>query len=229
MNLLAAYTFSDLFKSKFLENWASSQLSVLDMIISLIASFAIGLVIFAVYKMSYRGVVYSHSFNVSLVLMCVITTAIIVTISSNVILSLGMVGALSIVRFRSAIKDPVDIIFLFWSLCAGIIVGAQNYPFAIISTAAIGAVCLIMFKLKGKKEVFLLVVVYNTGITKYILDQLHGMTYTVKSKNVSKTRTELTVEITLKNKNNTSFVDRISSMDGVESAVLVSYNGDFVE
>lgn len=228
MIMLSTFGFSDLFKSKFVENWTNSQLSLLDMIISLIVSLIIGLAIFAVYKISYRGVVYSHSFNVSLILMCVLTTAIIVTISSNVILSLGMVGALSIVRFRSAIKDPVDIIFLFWALTAGIIVGAQNYPFAIVSTVIIGIICIVFFKLKSKKQVFLLVAVYQTGMTQTVLHELGHIKHKVKSKNVSKMRTELTVEV-YPNGNNTSFVDRISSMDGVESAVLVSYSGDYVE
>lgn len=228
MITLSTFGFSDLFKSKFLENWTNSQLSLVDMVISLIMSLLVGLIVFAVYKISYRGVVYSHSFNVSLVLMCVITTAIIVTISSNVILSLGMVGALSIVRFRSAIKDPVDIIFLFWALTAGIIVGAQNYLFAFVSTFIIGAICIIFFKLKTKKQVFLLVAVYQTGMTQTVIHELGNIKHKVKSKNVSKARTELTVEVYLNN-NSTAFVDRISSLDGVESAVLVSYSGDYVE
>lgn len=227
MNTLA-YSFSDLFKSKFVENWEASAFSITDMILSFLFSLVVGLAVYAVYKISYKGVVYSHSFNVSLVLMCVITTAIIITISSNIALSLGMVGALSIVRFRSAIKDPVDIIFLFWALTEGIIVGAQNYLFAIISTLIIGAICIVFFKLRTKKTIYLLVVVYESGLTQYVMQELRGLDPKIKSKNVSRNRTELTVEISVKGKT-TSFVDKVSLINGVYSASLVSYNGDYVE
>ena len=140
--------FSDIFKSKFLSQVGS--ISPLDALITLGIAIAIGLVIFVVYKRTFSGVMYSSSFNMSLLLMVVITAVIIMTISSNVVLSLGMVGALSIIRFRTVIKDPVDIMYLFWAISMGIIVGAQQYLFALICVAVIAVLCFIMSSLKKK-------------------------------------------------------------------------------
>ena len=133
--------FSDIFKSSFLENVGS--VSILDMIITLVLSFAIGLFIFMVYKKTYNGVMYSSSFGVTLIALTMITNVLILAVTSNVVLSLGMVGALSIVRFRTAIKEPLDIAFLFWSIAVGIILDAGFLPLAVIGSVVIGIVLLV--------------------------------------------------------------------------------------
>ena len=134
-------TFNDIFKSSFLEN--VSSVSILDMIIALVLAFGIGMFIFLVYKKTYTGVMYSSSFGITLVALTMITTVVILAVTSNVVLSLGMVGALSIVRFRTAIKEPLDIAFLFWAIAAGIVLAADMIPLAVISSVVIGVILLI--------------------------------------------------------------------------------------
>ena len=140
--VLATTTFNDIFKSSFLEN-ASSSFSVVDTLIALVLSFVIGLFIFFTYKKTFSGVMYSASFGVTLIGLCMITTFVILAVTSNVVLSLGMVGALSIVRFRTAIKEPLDIAYLFWSIGVGIVIGAGLIPLAVIGSVAIGVVLII--------------------------------------------------------------------------------------
>ncbi|MDG2575946.1 DUF4956 domain-containing protein, partial [Vibrio parahaemolyticus] len=130
--------FSDIFKSSFVEKMASVQ--ILDVFIALALAFVIGLFIMQVYKKTFKGVMYSESFAISLIALCLITTLIILAVTSNVVLSLGMVGALSIVRFRSAIKEPIDIAYLFWTISVGIVIGAGLIPLAVIGSVFIGLV-----------------------------------------------------------------------------------------
>ena len=139
MSLTAAISFQDIFKSNFLEN--SSSVSIIDMVIGIILAFGIGVLIFFIYKKTYAGVMYSESFGVSLIAMTMITTVVIMAVTSNVVLSLGMVGALSIVRFRTAIKEPVDIAFLFWSIAVGIVLAAGMIPLAVFGSIMIGRTC----------------------------------------------------------------------------------------
>ena len=133
-------TFNDIFKSSFLENITS--VSILDMLLALLLAFAIGLFIFLIYKKTFSGVMYSSSFGVTLLALTMITTVVILAVTSNVVLSLGMVGALSIVRFRTAIKEPLDIAFLFWSIAVGIVLAAGMLPLALIGSVMIGLILL---------------------------------------------------------------------------------------
>ena len=149
-------TFNDIFKSSFLEK--ATSFNALDMIIALALAFAIGLFIFLVYKKTFRGVMYSENFGVSLVAMTLVTTLIILAVTSNVVLSLGMVGALSIVRFRSAIKEPLDIAFVFWSVSIGIVLGAGLIPLAIFGTIFIGIVMLVFVNKKSTDNPYILVI-----------------------------------------------------------------------
>ena len=151
-------TFQDIFKSIFLENIAS--ISMLDMAIALVLAFLLGLFIFFVYKKSYSGVMYSASFGVTLVALSLITTLLIMTVVSNIVLSLGMVGALSIVRFRTAIKEPMDIAFLFWSIAVGIVLAAGLIPLAVFGSIFIGAVLVAFSKKKTVEKTFLCIVLY---------------------------------------------------------------------
>ena len=149
-------TFSDIFKSSFLER--ASSVSFFDMFLALGLATVLGLFIMQIYKKTFKGVMYSHSFTVSLLAMCVTTTLIILAVTSNVILSLGMVGALSIVRFRSAVKDPLDIAFLFWAISGGIVLGAGLIPLAIVGSALMGVIFLILMNKNMKGSPYIMVI-----------------------------------------------------------------------
>ena len=221
--------FSDIFKSSFVEKMTS--VSVLDVFIALALAFVIGLFIMQVYKKSFKGVMYSESFGVSLIALCLITTLIILAVTSNVVLSLGMVGALSIVRFRSAIKEPIDIAYLFWAISAGIVIGAGLIPLAIIGSIFIGIVMVLFVNRKTTNNPYILVInCENDDSENDALKLLskNVQKYNVKSKTVSPVNgIEMTVEIGLK-KNTTVFVNEISKVNGVSNVVLVSYNGDYM-
>ena len=220
--------FNDIFKSSFLEN--VTQFSVLDVAIAMLFSVVVGLFIFLIYKKTFAGVMYSTGFAASLVGLCMITTFVILAVTSNVVLSLGMVGALSIVRFRTAIKDPMEIVFLFWSLAAGIVIGAGMVPLAVIGSVLIGIVLLIFSRRKSIEKPYLLVINCldenaESSAMELLKSAVHK--YTIKSKTVSKKGVELSAEIRMKNAN-TSFINRFCSLEGVENAVLVSYNGEYM-
>lgn len=229
MNTVNQTNFSDIFKSNFLEKVTS--FSILDTIVALGLAFALGLFIFLVYKKTFKGVMYSSSFGVSLMAMTLITTLIIMAITSNVILSLGMVGALSIVRFRTAVKEPMDIAFLFWAISAGIVLGAGLIPLAIFGSLFIGIVMLIFVNKKSVDNPYILIVNINgdeneNKVMEYIENKVKK--HVIKSKTVSAgSNIELSIEIRLKDMS-TQFINEISSIDGVNNAVLVSYNGEYM-
>lgn len=227
--MFATLNFSDIFKLSFMEN--ISAFSVLDTIIALTLAFVIGLFIMAVYKKTFKGVMYSHSFCVSLLALNLITTLIILAITSNVILSLGMVGALSIVRFRSAIKEPLDIAFLFWSISAGIVIGAGLIPLAVFGSLFIGIILVLFINRQTTDNPYLLVLsCLNDESEKEALKTVNAYVkkHVIKSKTVSaQNGIEVTVEIRLKEME-TKFVNEISQISGVKNAVLVSYNGDYL-
>lgn len=221
-------TFNDIFKSSFLENITS--VSILDMAIALILAFGLGLFIFLVYKKTYQGVMYSSSFGTTLVALTMITTVVILAVTSNVVLSLGMVGALSIVRFRTAIKEPLDIAFLFWSIAVGIVLAAGMIPLAVIGSVIIGVILLVFVNKKSHSNPYIVVLSCTDSMTeKKAVDFLKGNVQkcVVKSKTATKGMIELNLEIRMANEN-TDFINALSSMPGVNSAVLVSYNGDYM-
>ena len=220
--------FSDIFKSSFLDNIAS--ISVLDMIVALVLAFGIGMFIFMVYKKTYTGVMYSSSFGVTLIALTMITTTVILAVTSNVVLSLGMVGALSIVRFRTAIKEPLDIAFLFWSIAVGIVLAAGMIPLAVIGSVIIGVILLVFVNKKSYNNPYIVMIsCENSEAEKAAKEYLTKETRrcVVKSKTVQKGTVELNLEIRLKNED-TSFVNALADLPGVRSAVLVSYNGDYM-
>jgi len=223
-----ATTFSDIFKSSFLENITS--VSILDMVIAIILAFGMGMFIFLVYKKTYSGVMYSSSFGTTLVALTMITTIVILAVTSNVVLSLGMVGALSIVRFRTAIKEPLDIAFLFWSIAVGIILAAGMIPLAVIGSIVIGVILLVFVNKKSYTNPYIVVLRCNGHESELKAKAyLDGRTdkCVIKSKTVQSGSVELNVEIRLKD-DNTDFVNELARIDGVNSAVLVSYNGDYM-
>lgn len=229
MNPANQLTFNDIFKSNFLDKVTS--FSMLDMVIAMGLAFVLGLFIFMVYKKTFKGVMYSASFGVSLLAMTLITTLIIMAISSNVILSLGMVGALSIVRFRSAIKEPIDIAFLFWAISIGIVLGAGLIPLAIFGSLFIGIIMVLFVNQKSTDNPYILVVkCAGDDSEKDVLDYIkrNVKKHVVKSKTVAAASgVELTVEIRLKDMS-TNFVNEISRITGVDHAVLVSYSGEYM-
>jgi uncharacterized membrane protein YhiD involved in acid resistance len=221
-------SFRDIFKSKFLENVTS--ISILDMALAMVLSFFVGLFIFWIYKLTYRGVMYSSSFGVTLIGLTMISTLVILAVTSNVVLSLGMVGALSIVRFRSAIKEPLDIAFLFWSIAVGIVIAAGMLPLAVFGSLFIGLILVIFVSWKSHDNPFILVMrceseeaevaaktVLEANIKKLVL----------KSKSVRNGEIELHYEVRLKD-SETSFLSSIAVTEGVQDVVLVSYKGDYV-
>ncbi|ONI46972.1 DUF4956 domain-containing protein [Epulopiscium sp. SCG-B10WGA-EpuloA2] len=219
--------FNDVFKSSFLDN--VTAISFIDMTLAVLLSFAIGLFIMAVYKKTYRGIMYSQSFGVALMAMSMITTILILAVTSNVVLSLGMVGALSIVRFRTAIREPLDIAFVFWSIATGIILGAGFTTLAVFGSIIVG---LLLFVFVNKKEkdtpyIFIINCVGNDS-EKTAMDIIkkESIVNILKSKTVSEDNIELTLELRLGNEN-TDFVNKITSIDGVKNAILVTYNGDY--
>lgn len=221
-------TFNDIFKSSFLEK--TSSFSIIDTLIAFGLAFALGLFIFYVYKKTFNGVMYSANFGVSLMAMTLITTLVILAVTSNVILSLGMVGALSIVRFRTAIKEPLDIAFLFWSIAAGIVLGAGLIPLAVIGSIFIGILMVVFVNRKSKDTPYILVVDCNNDeverrVVKTVSDGVKK--HMVKSKTISMDGIELTLEVRL-NEMTTDFVNKISNVEGVSRAVLVSYNGEYM-
>ena len=220
--------FNDIFKSSFLEN--VSSISVLDMLLTIVLSFGIGLFIFLIYKKTYRGVMYSAGFGTTLIALTMITSIVILAVTSNVVLSLGMVGALSIVRFRTAIKDPLDIAFLFWSIGAGIILAAGMIPLAIVGSVCIGLILLVFVNQKSHTHPYMVVlncVNHDAEVKAKEFLAKNVTRSTVKSKSAVKGAIEINIEVRLK-EDDTDFINILSEMPGVNSAVLVSYNGDYM-
>ena len=221
-------TFQDIFKSSFLENVAS--ISIFDMVLAMVLAFAIGMFIFLIYKKTFAGVMYSSTFGVTLVALTMISTLVILAVTSNVVLSLGMVGALSIVRFRTAIKEPLDIAFLFWSIAVGIVLAAGMIPLAVFGSVAIGVFLLIFANKKSHVNPYIVVIRYadhdsEAAATEFLRKQVQRLV--VKSKTVQKGSVELNAEVRMRD-DNTDFINILSEMTGVTSAVLVSYNGDYM-
>ncbi len=221
-------TFNDVFKSSFLENITS--VSILDMALALLLAFGIGLFIYLVYKKTYQGVMYSSSFGTTLIALTMITTVVILAVTSNVVLSLGMVGALSIVRFRTAIKEPLDIAFLFWSIAVGIVLAAGMIPLTVIGSVIIGVILLVFVNKKSHCNPYIVVLsCADSSSEKRATDFLASKVQkcVVKSKTAEKGNIELNFEIRMKN-DNSDFINELSEMNGIRSAVLVSYNGEYM-
>lgn len=221
-------SFADIFKSSFLEN--VSSVNIFDMALAMILAFGVGMFIFFVYKKTYAGVMYSPSFGAALLALTMITTLVILAVTSNVVLSLGMVGALSIVRFRTAIKEPMDIAFLFWAIAAGIVLAAGLIPLAVFGSVVIGIILLIFANHKDNSAPYIVVLsCENSDSEKSATSLLAEYTkkLSIKSKTVRKGNVELHVEIRLV-KDNTDFINALSELPGVQNAVLVSYNGDYM-
>ncbi len=220
-------TFQDIFKSAYLEKLA--EFSFLDSTIALVLAFLTGLFIHLIYRRTFSGILYSKAFNTSLVLLTMLTTFIILAVTSNVVLSLGMVGALSIVRFRTAIKDPLDLVFLFWAIGSGIVLGAGMVPLAVVGSLLIGGVLLLFTRTSGAEVPYLLILdladeVGEVTAQEYLRTHLDRSR--VKSKTIRPGQIEIIYEIRLKNQN-TAFVNELAGQSGIRNVTLVSCNGDY--
>ncbi|MDE6889639.1 MAG: DUF4956 domain-containing protein [Eubacterium sp.] len=221
-------TFQDIFKSSFLEN--VSSVSLVDMALALFLAFGLGLFIFFVYKKTFTGVMYSSSFGVTLIAMTMITTVVILAVTSNVVLSLGMVGALSIVRFRTAIKEPLDIAFLFWSLTAGITLAAGMIILAVAGSILIGIMLLLFVNKKSYLNPYIVVISCSDSKSEQAARQFLEQQVrrcVIKSKSAQKGVVELNAEIRMRG-DNTDFINALADMEGIHSAVLVSYQGEYM-
>lgn len=221
-------TFNDIFKSSFLEN--ITEFSAADTLIAMVAALVIGMFIFVVYKKTFNSVMYSTGFAMTLVGMTMVTTLVILAVTSNVVLSLGMVGALSIVRFRAAIKEPMEIVYLFWSVTAGIVIGAGMLPLAIVGSAIIGVILILFANKKVHDNPYLLILncldeTSENAALSIVKEAVKK--YAVKSKTVNSQGIEFTAEIRMKD-GETAFINRLNEIQGVENATLVSYNGEYM-
>lgn len=221
-------TFSDIFKSSFLES--ITEFSPLDVLLGMAASLVVGLFIFVIYKKTFTGVMYSTGFALTLVGLALVTTLVIMAVTSNVVLSLGMVGALSIVRFRAAIKEPMEIVFLFWSIAAGIVIGAGMIPLAVVGSAVIGVVLMLFANRKSREDAYILVLnCADEAAEQAAMDLVRKVALRcgVKTKTVNRNGIELTAELRIK-KDDTAFVNRVMELPGISDAELVSYNGEYM-
>ena len=221
-------TFNDIFKSSFLEN--VTQFSAVDTLIGMLFALIIGLFIFVVYKKTFTCVMYSSGFALTLVGLALVTTLVIMAVTSNVVLSLGMVGALSIVRFRAAIKEPVEIVYLFWAIAAGIVIGAGMIPLAVIGSAIIGIILILFASRKIHEKPYILILNCKDEKAEDAAAQIARTAlkrFLVKSKTVNESGIELTAEVRLADAA-TSFVNRLHEIEGVGNVTLVSYNGEYM-
>ena len=221
-------TFNDIFKSSFLES--VTEFSVVDTLIGMAFALVVGLFIFVIYKKTFAGVMYSTGFAMTLVGLALVTTLVIMAVTSNVVLSLGMVGALSIVRFRAAIKEPMEIVYLFWSIAAGIVIGAGMIPLAVIGSVTIGGILLLFANRKIRESPYILIlncVDERAESAAMSLTKEAVLRFMIKSKTVNASGIELTAEIRMKD-GETSFVNRLNATEGINGATLVSYNGEYM-
>lgn len=221
-------TFNDIFKSSFLESVTGFSLS--EVLLAMLFAVIVGLLIFWVYKKTFTGILYSSGFALTLIGLTLVTTLVIIAVTSNVVLSLGMVGALSIVRFRTAIKEPMEIVLLFWSIAVGIVIGAGMIPLAVLGSVIIGIILLIFANRKNVENAYILVLNCENEEAENTAAELLKNTvkkYRIKSKTVNADGIELTTEIKIKD-DKMAFVNQMNKITGVKNATLVSYNGVYM-
>jgi hypothetical protein len=229
MNSDQALSVKDIIKKSFLDNIdnPNSINLIMTFVISMLIALLMGLFIYAIYKKSFRGVVYSQSFAITLVGICIITCMITLAISTNVVLSLGMVGALSIVRYRTAIKEPMDLLFLFWSISSGISIGAKSYMLTAVSALVIVGVLLLLNRKNSGQAVYIMIVHYmGDDISDEIKRIIHKTKYQIKSKTMRGDTSEMAIEVLVKN-NNFAFAEHIRSLERVNDLTVIQYNGEF--
>ena len=214
------FSFSDIF---------SITLSPLQVILTLVIALLVGLFVFFIYKKTFGGVMYSRNFNLSLIMLTLVTSLMLMLINTNLALSMGMVGALSIIRFRTAVKDPIDTVFMFWAVGEGIAIGTRFYDIAVIAALVIGVIMVVLTVFKGKASMpYLLIIHYHEGASQQVRQMVKQLPNArLKSKTAQRDGIELTMELRLK-ENETGFVEKFLRVDGVYDATLISHQGDIV-
>lgn len=218
--------FSDIFKNGFLENVGNLTTPVFLM--AMLSSFICGMIVYFVYRRFFKGVIYNNNFNILLIMTSMVTSFIVLVISSNVVLSLGMVGALSIVRYRTAIKDPLDVGFLFWTVAVGITSGAGLYLISLLGTLFVAAIYILLVQVRNRTRMYLLVVKFSPDANERVLQTTESLNKVLKNKTSTRDSIELTWEVKI-NTDNTAFMQKLTELEGVESAVLVEFTGDYYE
>ena len=222
--------FQDVFKKSFLEGFSGMDITTGKIAATLFVTALLALYVFMIYRLVTRKVFYSKNFNISLAAMSLITAAIILAMQSNLVISLGMVGALSIVRFRTAVKEPLDLAFLFWAIAVGIVLAAGMIPLAVFGSLAVGLTLLVLANRKPHANPYIVVLQCDghgsESVARTYLEE-HTRRCVVKSKTARKDRVELNLEVRLKD-GGTDFVNALAELPGVDNAVLVSYNGDYM-
>jgi hypothetical protein len=217
----------DFIKKSVLESGAFDGATVTNILLGIITALAVGALIYYIYSKFYVGVIFSRSFAVTLVGMTVLTAMVTLAISTNIVISLGMVGALSIVRFRTAIKDPMDLLYLFWAITAGITSGAGMYMLVILSSLIMIGMIVLFYHKQQRGRIYIAVVHYTSDEAGDDVIRAFGkLKFFVKSKTVRKDKTEMAIEVYCRN-NDTFFLEKIREIEGVEDATLIQYNGEY--
>jgi hypothetical protein len=217
----------DFIKKSVLESGAFDGATVTNILLGIITALAVGALIYYIYSKFYVGVIFSRSFAVTLVGMTVLTAMVTLAISTNIVISLGMVGALSIVRFRTAIKDPMDLLYLFWAITAGITSGAGMYMLVILSSLIMIGMIVLFYHKQQRGRIYIAVVHYTSDEAGDDVIRAFGkLKFFIKSKTVRKDKTEMAIEVYCRN-NDTFFLEKIREIEGVEDATLIQYNGEY--
>jgi uncharacterized membrane protein YhiD involved in acid resistance len=217
----------DMIKKSVLESGIFDSFNAPKMAISLIAALLLGAVIYMVYSKFYAGVIFSRSFAVTLVGMTLLTCMVTLAISTNIVISLGMVGALSIVRFRTAVKDPMDLLYLFWAITTGITTGAGMYPLALIAAAVMIIMIYLFYHKQHNGRIYIAVIHYQGDeVGDEIIRSFGKMKYFIKSKTMRGEKTEMAVEVFCR-QNDLDFAEKIRKITNVEDITLIQYNGEY--
>lgn len=217
----------DFIKKSILESGAFDQATIMEIFLGLMTALLAGALIYLVYSKFYVGVIYCRSFAITLVGMTVLTAMVTLAISTNIVISLGMVGALSVVRFRTAIKDPMDLLYLFWAITSGITAGAQMYVLVVVSAMIMILLIALFHKKQLKGRIYIAVIHYVGEDTVENVIRTFGKTkYFIKSQTVRKDTTEMAVELFFK-KYDALFLERLRAVEGVQDATLIQYNGEY--
>ena len=215
----------DVLKKSFISSYLGRDMW--QILLALLISIIMGSVIYLIYRQFYTGVVFSRSFAITLVGMTILTCMVTLAISTNIVISLGMVGALSIVRYRTAIKDPMDLLYIFWAITTGITVGAGMYLLALVAAVVMVALFVIFHQFQQNGKVYIAVIHYNQDETEEkILQALGKIKHFVKAKTARKGRVELSVEVFCKD-DNLAFADKIRAIEDVNDITLIQYNGEY--
>ena len=214
-------TFSYMFQLQNYQPWLT--------IFTVVAAFLVGLYVFFIYRVTFSGVIYSRTFNLSLVMLSMVSAMVIMFMSNNAKLSLGMVGALSIVRFRTAIKDPIDTVFMFWAIAEGIALGAGYFIEGVVGAIFVGLLMVILTMVKGRSSApYLLILHYDESASRQIKQMVAQLPQgRIKSKTVQRDGIEMTVELRIR-QSETGFVDKFLRVEGVYDATLIAHQGDMI-